>query len=238
MKKFFLFALLILVVNGIFAQSETIDLQGIFKGKYRYDRVRSLTWRPQTTEYTFYNDGKDAIMSVDVKKESSPKNEKVLFEFSKLYGYALGKNSATKEDFNAAGGKVSTAWEWIDKNSKADDFDAFFEGEPRHCNISWTANTTILTILLQEFLKQPYIEKQTGCAAKSLVEQQFGKTANSDSNRLDNISKERIKLTLLILDINNPLPEPHGRNVAEEFDIQDAALKEIFAGQLRATKGI
>ena len=117
MKKFFLFALLILVVNGIFAQSETIDLQGIFKGKYRYDRVRSLTWRPQTTEYTFYNDEKDAIMSVDVKKESSPKNEKVLFEFSKLYGYALGKNSATKEDFNAAGGKVSTAWEWIDKNS-------------------------------------------------------------------------------------------------------------------------
>lgn len=131
-----------------------------------------------------------------------------------------------------------TEWEWIDKNSKADDFDAFFEGEPRHCNISWTANTTILTILLQEFLKQPYIEKQTGCAAKSLVEQQFGKTANSDSNRLDNISKERIKLTLLILDINNPLPEPHGRNVAEEFDIQDAALKEIFAGQLRTTKGI
>ena len=76
MKKFFLFALLILVANCIFAQSETIDLQGIFKGKYRYDRVRSLTWRPQTTEYTFYNDEKDAIMSVDVKKESSPKNEK------------------------------------------------------------------------------------------------------------------------------------------------------------------
>lgn len=117
MKKFFLFALLILVANCIFAQSETIDLQGIFKGKYRYDRVRSLTWRPQTTEYTFYNEEKDAIMSVDVKKESSPQNEKVLFEFSKLYGYALGKNSATKEDFTAAGGKVSTAWEWIDKNS-------------------------------------------------------------------------------------------------------------------------
>lgn len=129
-------------------------------------------------------------------------------------------------------------WGWIDDQTTADDFDAFFEGEPRHCNISWTANSTILTILLQELLKQPYIEKQTGCAAKSLVELQFGKTANSDRTRLDNDAEDRIKLTLLILDINNPLPEPHGRNVSEEFDIQDAALKEIFAGQLRSTKGI
>lgn len=131
-----------------------------------------------------------------------------------------------------------TDWEWIDKNTKAEDFDALFEGEPRHCNITWTANSTILTILLQELVKQPYIQKQTGCSAKSLVEQQFGKTANSDRSRLDNDAEDRIKLTLLILDINNPLPEPHGRNVSEEFDIQDAALKEIFAGQLRSTKGI
>ena len=129
-------------------------------------------------------------------------------------------------------------WEWIDDQTAAGDFDAFFEGNLRHCNITWIANTTILTILLQELIKQPFIQKQTRCSAKSLVEQQFGKTANSDRKRLDNISEERIKLTLLILDINNPLPEPHGRNAAEEFDIQDAALKEIFAGQLRTTKGI
>jgi len=129
-------------------------------------------------------------------------------------------------------------WGWIDDQTFADDFDAFFEGEHRHCNITWTASSTILTILLQELLKQSYIERQTGCAAKSLVEQQFGKTANSDRSRLDTISEERIKLTLLILDINNPLPEPRGRNVSEENDIQDAALKEIFAGLLRSTKGI
>ena len=93
MKKFFIIFLLILGANFIFAQSETIDLQGIFKGKYRYDRVQSLTWRPQTTEYTFYDADKDAILSVDMKKG----NEKVLFEFSKLYGYALEKSSATKD---------------------------------------------------------------------------------------------------------------------------------------------
>ena len=129
-------------------------------------------------------------------------------------------------------------WGWIDDNTTAVDFDSFFEGEPKHCNITWIANTTILTILLQELLEQPYITKQTGCSAKSLVEQQFGKTANSDRTRLDKDSEDKIKLILLILDTRNPLPEPHERNSNEEYDIQDAALKEIFAGQLRLTKGI
>lgn len=129
-------------------------------------------------------------------------------------------------------------WGWIDEETSPDDFDAFFQGEPRHCNIAWTANTTILTILLQELLSQPYIEKQTGCSAKSLVEQQFGKTANFDRSRLDADAEMRIKLTLLIFDITNPLPERKGQNNDEEYDTQDAALQAVFAGQLRATKGI
>ena len=129
-------------------------------------------------------------------------------------------------------------WGWIEDNTTANDFDSFFEGEPRHCNITWIANTTILTILLQELLKQPYLTEQTGCSAKSLVEQQFGKTANSDRSRLDEDAEEKIKLILLILDTRNPLPERHGRNTNEEYDIQDAALKAVFEGQLHSTKGI
>ena len=129
-------------------------------------------------------------------------------------------------------------WGWIDDNTTANDFDSFFEGEPRHCNITWIANTTILTILLQELLKQPYLTEQTGCSAKSLVEQQFGKTANSDRTRLDEDAEEKIKLILFILDTRNFLPEGRGRNTNEEYDIQDAALKAVFEGQLHSTKGI
>ena len=130
-------------------------------------------------------------------------------------------------------------WGWIDAQTAANDFDAFFEGEPRHCNITWNTNSTILTILLQELLKQTYIERQTGCSAKSLVEQQFGKTANSDRTRLDKISEERIKLTLLVFDPqNHDLIFQSSDNLSEKQDIQDDALKEIFAGQLRSSKGI
>jgi len=129
-------------------------------------------------------------------------------------------------------------WGWIDDKTTAEDFDAFFEGKLRHCNITWKANSTILTILLQELIKQPYIEKQTGCAAKSLVEQQFGKTANSSRKRLDKDSEVKIRLTLLVLDTKNPLPERHGRTGNEDVNIQEAALREVFAGQLCSTKGI
>ena len=130
-----------------------------------------------------------------------------------------------------------TEWGWMDPNTRPDDFEAFFEGEPRHCNITWTANSTVLTILLQELLKQDYIEAQTNCSAKSLVREQFGKEANSDRRRLDSTAEERISLSLLILDTGTPLPERSGR-AADGEDTSDAALCEVFAGALRLTKGI
>ena len=130
-------------------------------------------------------------------------------------------------------------WGWIDEQTAKEDFDAFFEGDPSHCDIMWKANSTILTILLQELLEQSYIERQTGCTAKSLVKQQFGKTANSDRTRLDNVSEERIKLTLLVLDPqNHDLIFQNSDDLSEIQDIQDAALQEIFAGHLRSTRGI
>lgn len=131
-----------------------------------------------------------------------------------------------------------TEWKWIDDNTNPDDFDAFFEGEARHCNITWIANSTILTILLQELLQQPYIQEQKGCSAKSLVEQQFGKTANSDRKRLDEDDENKIKMTLIILDTTNPLPLKRGSHKDEEYDESYAAVCEVYEGNLRSTKGI
>lgn len=146
--------------------------------------------------------------------------------------------------------KLFNHWGWISKDTKSADFESFFEGKPRNCNISWTGGNTVLTILLQELLKQPYIEKQKGCAAKSMVEQQFGKTANSDRKRLGSEDETRIELTMMVLNLENPLPEPDNRrnsrydyddgldNDVEVMDIKEAALMEIYSGMLRSTKGI
>ena len=112
--------------------------------------------------------------------------------------------------------RMFNAWKWIDETN-SDDFDAFFEGKPKHCNIIWKSNSTILTILLQELLKQSYIERQTGCSAKSLVTEQFGKTP---------------------LDINNPLAEEYEGKTKMDVDQQFADLCVIYEDKLRSTKGI
>lgn len=183
-----------------------------------------------------YYEKKPTSPKANKKSEKKPSSEKP----KTLKYYTHGNNGKLMEQRKRVTivFRKLNEWGWIDDNTSANDFDSFFEGEPRHCNITWIANTTILTILLQELLKQPYLTEQTGCSAKSLVEQQFGKTANSDRSRLDEDAEEKIKLILFILDTRNPLPERHGRNTNEEYDIQDAALKAVFEGQLHSTKGI
>jgi len=128
-------------------------------------------------------------------------------------------------------------WGWIGNETATDDFDSFFEGEPRHCNITWNANTTVLTILLQELLQQPYIAKQTGQSPTSMVKEQFGKTASFDQTRLTDDDKFKIEVTVYLLNIDNPLPLRKGGE-DDDYDTTDAALQEVLSGHLRATKGI
>lgn len=130
-----------------------------------------------------------------------------------------------------------TEWGWISDQTAAEDFDAFFEGEPRHCNITWKANGTILTILLQELLKQPYIAKQKRQSVSSMVREQFGLTPNFDESRLVYDDKFRIEVTIYLLNIDNPLPQLKmgGDN---DYETTDAAFQAVLSGQLRTTKGI
>lgn len=79
------------------------------------------------------------------------------------------------------------------------------------------------------------ITKRDNCSAKHLVAKQFGKTPNSDRKRISKEIEERISISILILDTSCPLPQRNARNDNEE-DISDAALYEIYHGQLRSTK--
>lgn len=130
-----------------------------------------------------------------------------------------------------------TTWDWIDSETTTDDFDTLFEGEDRHCNITWKANSTVLTCLMQKLLEQPYITKQTKQSATSMVKEQFGLTPNFDQNRLADDDKFRIDLTAYLLNINNPLPLRQGGD-DNDYDTTDAALQEVLSGLLRRTKGI
>ena len=126
---------------------------------------------------------------------------------------------------------------WIDRNTDPDDFDAFFEGKPRHCNITWTGNGTTLFFMLQELLLSDFIEKQTNCSASSMAREQFGKTPSADRARLKIEDVRNINLSLLILDISIPLAEPKGRGDEEE-DTTEAGLLELLGNGMKITKCI
>lgn len=134
-------------------------------------------------------------------------------------------------------------WGWISKDTSSEGFDALFEGEPRHCNISWKKNTTILSVLMRDLLEyqnrdgENLIGRQTGQSATSMVKEQFGLTPNFDESRLTEDDKFKIKQTIYLLDTDNPLPLRSGGG-DEDYDTSDAALQAVLSGQLRATKGI
>lgn len=99
MKKICTFVAMLMLASFAFGQVELIDLEGVFQGKYRYDRLRSLSWRPETSQYTTYDESSNAIILHDLKTGKT--QEAYCFD-------AFDK----KEN-----GRHSTVIEWIDKNS-------------------------------------------------------------------------------------------------------------------------
>ena len=129
-------------------------------------------------------------------------------------------------------------WGWIDPDTRPVDFDSLFEGIPRHCNIVWKGTTTMLTILLQELLKQEYIEKQSRCSPRHLVIHQFGiKCPNWDRKRLKGDDDYKIWVSLYILDIRNSLDKKSDRD-EEPWDTIDATLYAIYENEMRLSKSV
>lgn len=116
MKKILWVIICLLSGSILFGQTELIDLQGVFKGKYRYDRLPSLQWRPASTQYSYYDKGKDAIVCVELVTGK----ETVVFKFQQFYDYYAKANGLKKLDadgFQVERGRVSTSFSWGDGNT-------------------------------------------------------------------------------------------------------------------------
>lgn len=128
-------------------------------------------------------------------------------------------------------------WKWIEEPKIASDFDHFFDGDNRNCNLKWIGKLYILTELLKQLLDQHYMDKKTGVSARSIVKNQFGKNPSGNKERIDAEDQERIKLTTYILDYQKPLPLPP-KGKGEGDDISDLALQSVFAKELHITKDL
>ena len=128
-------------------------------------------------------------------------------------------------------------WKWIEEPKNVADFDHFFDGDNRNCNLKWIGKLYILTELLKQILDQHYMDKKTGVSARSIVKNQFGKNPSGNKERIDAEGLVRIKLTTYILDYQKPLPLPP-KGKGEGDDISDLALQAVFAKELHITKDL
>ena len=82
MKKIFTLILVTAMTVGMMtAQNETIDLNGVFQGKYMFERINGLSWQPGTDNYAYIDDsGNIKLVNAKNGKESVFRSGKNLGE--------------------------------------------------------------------------------------------------------------------------------------------------------------
>lgn len=129
-------------------------------------------------------------------------------------------------------------WEWLEANTDVADFEHFFSGKPRDCQLKWKASNAILSLLLAQLLdKKECFGHITGCNPRSVVMNQFKKGYDKHKNRVDDLNRLRIEWTVKLLNYNVSLELPQ-LPYRQGEDLSDNALQEVFAGNMHITKDL
>ena len=129
---------------------------------------------------------------------------------------------------------------WIVEPKSADYFYDLFDGTPCECNIKWTDTINQATIyyFLQQLLAQPYIEKVTGCSARSLMMNQFHiSNPRADEKRITIDNKRIISRLLAIIDPQKQLPTKP-EDLTDDVADMDSTYWNYLEDGLHATKDI
>lgn len=129
-------------------------------------------------------------------------------------------------------------WGWLEANTDVADFEHFFSGKPRDCQLIWKANNAILSLLIAKLLdEKDCFGHITGCSPRSIVINQFKKSYDKHEERVDELNKLRIGWSVKLLNYKFPLELPQLPYHLGE-DISDNALHEVFAGNMHITKDL
>lgn len=168
--------------------------------------------------------------------EKRPKNDPVPFTISYVGDLAAQARSQRLHFVRRVMEKLG----WFHEIQDADDFEHLFSGKHRECNIHWSKSVNIATAyyFLQQLLQQPYITKETGCTARSLLINQFHvKNARADESRVSDFHKECIRRILILLNPANPLPS--SRNYSDnDLDIMNDMYWNMYQDNLNIRKGV
>lgn len=167
------------------------------------------------------------------KDKKDEKKEPVLYTLS--YNCKDQKQRTRRIDFVR---RKWEEWKWIESNTDVDDFSRFFDGTPRDCQLKWKSTGALLFLLLSELLKQNTLfDEQTGCHPRSIIINQFKLKIDTHTDRVHEPNLSRIEWSIKILNYEKPLELPK-LPCHQGEDISDAALQDVFAGELHITKDI
>lgn len=133
-------------------------------------------------------------------------------------------------------------WGWINSDTEPENFEKLFAGEYVSCHIQWIASSVILTHFLKALRVRSYIVKQKRCSVNAIVNGQFGKQPDHNTNRISEQDKQRFDYICNLLDINIPLESIHSSEDYHEMspaeDISTLAQYEVLEGNLRKRKSV
>lgn len=129
-------------------------------------------------------------------------------------------------------------WEWLEANTDVDDFEHFFSGKPRDCQLKWSANNATLSLLLTKLLdNKDCFGHITGCSPRSVVINQFKKSYDKHEERVDDFNRLKIDWTVKLLNYKVSLELPQ-LPCHQGEDISNKALQEVFGGNMHITKDL
>ncbi|MCF2658169.1 hypothetical protein JQM83_03050 [Parabacteroides distasonis] len=124
-------------------------------------------------------------------------------------------------------------WRWMVETTSIESYEQLFSGTHADCQLKWAGDAPTLYKLMQELLKQPFIERYKGCSARSIVLSQFSDKFNQHTERVSNDDLQKIKYIIYLLNPKSNIPMT-GRRGNETLDISDEALAEamLYSGEL------
>ena len=133
-------------------------------------------------------------------------------------------------------------WGWIDPGTQPEDFEKLFSGEYVSCHVQWITSSVILTCFLKEVRVRSYIVKQVRCSVNAIMNGQFGKNPDHNTNRISEPDKQRIDFICNLLDIHIPLesilPSENNEEVSPIEDLRTLAQFEVLNGNMRKRKSV
>ena len=124
-------------------------------------------------------------------------------------------------------------WGWMAETTSIESYEQLFSGTHADCQLKWAGDAPTLYKLMQELLKQPFIERYKGCSARSIVLSQFSDKFNQHTERVSNDDLQKIKYIIYLLNPKSNIPMT-GRRGNETPDLSDEALAEamVYSGEL------